>query len=295
MGATVVIGFDGLSQGVDAVQLALALADEETELVVCCVCPPAVGDRGTAVRDDAERRLRVARELLRGRPLTRFGVRPASSPGAGLHEEAAECGAGLLVVGSSHRGPVGRIVPGSVTRQALHAAPCAVAVAPLWLQAGESVGLEEVGVAYDGGPSSTAAMQRAAGIAREHDGHLRLLTVAETPGADWTSAWIWPPPPDAGVHTAHEDGARAALAKLAAGVPASVEVLHGGAAEELALASARMDLLVVGSRGYGPVRRTLLGAVSGRVAESAACPVMVVPRTDAGRPASVHLAAAALL
>jgi nucleotide-binding universal stress UspA family protein len=39
-----------------------------------------------------------------------------------------------------------------------------------------------------------------------------------------------------------------------------------------------LDLLVIGSRGYGPLRAVLLGAVSGRVIRDAACPVIVVPR-----------------
>ena len=38
------------------------------------------------------------------------------------------------------------------------------------------------------------------------------------------------------------------------------------------------DLLVLGSRGYGPRRAVLLGGVSGRVVRRAACPVIVVPR-----------------
>ena len=42
--------------------------------------------------------------------------------------------------------------------------------------------------------------------------------------------------------------------------------------------SHEVDLLVIGSRGYGPLRSVLLGGVSGRVIRDAACPVIVVPR-----------------
>ena len=38
------------------------------------------------------------------------------------------------------------------------------------------------------------------------------------------------------------------------------------------------DLLVVGSRGYGPFRRVLLGSVSAKLAESSPCPFLVCPR-----------------
>ena len=46
---------------------------------------------------------------------------------------------------------------------------------------------------------------------------------------------------------------------------------------------ALLDLLVIGSRGYGPVRRTLLGGVSAEVTRTSACPVLVVPRGAAAR------------
>ena len=39
-----------------------------------------------------------------------------------------------------------------------------------------------------------------------------------------------------------------------------------------------VDLLVLGSRGYGPVTRVLVGSVSRRAAQEAPCPVLVVPR-----------------
>ena len=39
-----------------------------------------------------------------------------------------------------------------------------------------------------------------------------------------------------------------------------------------------LDLLVVGSRRYGPLRSTLLGGVSSSLVEHAHCPVLIVPR-----------------
>ena len=46
----------------------------------------------------------------------------------------------------------------------------------------------------------------------------------------------------------------------------------------LAEGSSGLDLLLLGSLGYGPVKGTLLGSVSARVMAAAPCPVMVVPR-----------------
>ena len=42
--------------------------------------------------------------------------------------------------------------------------------------------------------------------------------------------------------------------------------------------SAYLDLLVTGSRGYGPLHSVLAGGVSGRVLRNAQCPVIIVPR-----------------
>ena len=59
-----------------------------------------------------------------------------------------------------------------------------------------------------------------------------------------------------------------------------------------ALDEHEFDLLVCGSRGYGPMRRVLLGGVSRKLIRRAACPVVVVPRAGrlaaAARDASLH-------
>ena len=49
-------------------------------------------------------------------------------------------------------------------------------------------------------------------------------------------------------------------------------------ADGLAAASGHVDLLVMGSRAYGPMRAVMLGGVSRRVMTRAACPVLVLPR-----------------
>lgn len=54
--------------------------------------------------------------------------------------------------------------------------------------------------------------------------------------------------------------------------------LEGDPAEQLAKHSATLDLLVMGSRGYGPLHAVLAGGVSGQVIREAQCPVIVVPR-----------------
>jgi nucleotide-binding universal stress UspA family protein len=59
---------------------------------------------------------------------------------------------------------------------------------------------------------------------------------------------------------------------------ATYEAVTGTPATELARRSVDLDLLAVGSRAHGPVRRLLLGSTSTRLVREALCPVLVVPR-----------------
>ena len=72
---------------------------------------------------------------------------------------------------------------------------------------------------------------------------------------------------------------REAVARYADGVvPVKGQLLVGAPAKQLIAESLDLDLLVMGSRGFGGLRRALLGSVSGQVVLDAACPVLVVPR-----------------
>jgi nucleotide-binding universal stress UspA family protein len=138
----IVVGYDGNAGGADALALAGVLADvadAPARITVVVAYPhdptaPALralpdGYEG-ALRSDAERRRDGARRLLGTRTGVVAVVRRGATVAAALHATAAECGAGVLVVGRSHTGPVGRTFLGSVTEQVLRGAPCAVAVAP---------------------------------------------------------------------------------------------------------------------------------------------------------------------
>jgi nucleotide-binding universal stress UspA family protein len=63
------------------------------------------------------------------------------------------------------------------------------------------------------------------------------------------------------------------------GVRAEGRLLSGQVAEQLLeQASSSLDVMVVGSRAYGPLRRVLLGSTSNALMASARCPVIVYPR-----------------
>ena len=64
---------------------------------------------------------------------------------------------------------------------------------------------------------------------------------------------------------------------------------YGVPAEELAVYSASQDLLVVGSRGYGPVGRLVHGSTSRRLGQTARCPLLVLTRDARARlPGEFH-------
>ena len=70
----------------------------------------------------------------------------------------------------------------------------------------------------------------------------------------------------------------AAVADVPEDVAAHGVHVTGDAQELLTAQSEKLDLLVMGSRGYGPLHAVLAGGLSGRVLRSAHCPVIVVPR-----------------
>ena len=55
-------------------------------------------------------------------------------------------------------------------------------------------------------------------------------------------------------------------------------VTYGGPREELVHAGKELDLLIVGSRGYGPIGRLFHGSVSRDLVDHATCPLLVLPR-----------------
>jgi nucleotide-binding universal stress UspA family protein len=56
-------------------------------------------------------------------------------------------------------------------------------------------------------------------------------------------------------------------------------VLEGRPWRELAEHSSGLDMLFVGSRGYGPLQAVMLGRTSGPLMREAHCPVIALPRT----------------
>ena len=233
-----------------------------------------MGERAMAALEQAAEPLGAECEL-------KLHTEASSSPVRGLHDAAAALDAALLVVGSSHRGRLGRVMPGGVGERLLHSAPCAVALAPRGYT-GEDDGIRRIGVAFIDTPEGRDALDAAALMAVLGDAELSTFTVLEPPhigpGAA-TPGWV--PPAAYDLRPRIQDAEAKVRARLPEGLDVETTVKEGGAADFLAGASEDLDLLVCGSRGYGPLRTVLLGGVSGRLAHTSACPLIVLPRTPA--------------
>ena len=77
-----------------------------------------------------------------------------------------------------------------------------------------------------------------------------------------------------------ELGEKLDLAAERGEVETTTSLTDGDPAAVLEAESGELDLLVLGSRGYGPLRSVILGSVSAAAVEGAACPIVVTPRVD---------------
>jgi nucleotide-binding universal stress UspA family protein len=272
----VVVGVDNEEGGRDAVALAMMLAADGGKLTLVQVYRAALGLSGTDYEHDEHERIR---ELLEKRR-TEAGVEAelrwyeSASVGRGLHELAELTCADLLVIGSSRRGLLGRVLIGDHTRAALNGAPCAVAIAPAGYCREPAMTLE-VGVGYDGSPESEAALALARIVAAEHQAKLSAFQAISTPAYLSLGYLSSPAPIEANLIGREVEQAGERIAAL--GVePHSA---YGDPVEELTLYSASLDLLVVGSRGYGPLGRLVYGGVAQRLARTARCPLLVLTRS----------------
>jgi nucleotide-binding universal stress UspA family protein len=196
-------------------------------------------------------------------------VPPLQAPADGLHDAATSHGADLIVVGSSSRGRLGRILVGDDASATLRSAPCAVAVAPHGFALNPHA-IARVGVGYDGSARARAAMDSAKLIAARNGAEVRALGVAMPLGLVppiGTSAF-------AALEASREQTERC-IAQLEPGIVA--DAVEGVAEEKLAELSSEVDLLVVGSSRRGAIGRVLLGSTSEQLSREASCPLLVVP------------------
>lgn len=286
--STILVGVDDSERSQDAIAFARELA-RMTDAHVVAASAFSYDDRPSraanrrfrdALQDDAEAMLRRMAAPLDELGPERVSLRTvaSTSPARALHGLAESANAALVVVGSSRTGSLGRVLPGSTGERLLQGSPCAVAVVPLGYRDAVRE-LRRVGAAVDGSDESAAAVRAAAVIARATRGELTVIAVQP----DIVPVPAVPMTADAytALVESTAQSARDALDRAVAAaedVHATSVLREGDPVRELEAASADLDLLVTGSRGYGPVRSVLLGGVTGRLVRVAHTPVIVVPR-----------------
>ena len=283
---SVMVGYKQSDEARDALVLARELAKaEDAELHVAGGFPDGDGPlAGTADAYEAacdqhfETLFAEVEEKLGGMEFVPHEM-TLDSAAKGLQKLAEEIEPEAIVIGSTHRGKVGRLLLGSVGERLLHGAPCPVVVAPRGYAGRAREGIGTIGVGYDGSDEARLALASAREWAERFGASVRLIAVVprfETPRIPGSHDVPYERAIEEDLNTALGE-AQSKLGDLAS----ELVIAHGDPAGTLAEQSADLDLLVIGSRGYGPVRRVLLGDVSSGVMRSAACPVLVTPRTDA--------------
>jgi nucleotide-binding universal stress UspA family protein len=285
---TIVVGVDGREGGRDALSLAARLAlMGGGELVAVRVLPfdyyaTRAGSPPYASVAEHDARRALEDEISRAGVTARTRILGDTSPARALHHVAEQDGADAIVVGSTHHGRLGRVFAGDDVAGTLHGASCPVAIAPRGMAEAQWRPVRRIGVGFDGGPEARQAFALAVGLARDYGSTISVRSVVATtvPYADFTAYDSdWPE------HA--KDAAAADLGELLSdvGVEASGEVVVGTPVEALTELSKDVDLLVVGSRAWGPVRRVVVGSTAAWLSREAHCPVLVLPRGAAtGQP-----------
>lgn len=282
---TIVVAYDGSPYSEDGLALTGALAEvlAARPLVVTVALYPdhlmSAEERSLIAAEYAGKTLDVGADRLRMLAPRKQAVGD-DSPARALDRIAEAEQPLMIVLGSTHRGPLGRVFLGSVGQNLVSGAPCAIAVAPRDYAHRQEHRLHRIGVALNGSEESWAAYSAASSLAERVHGELIAIAVAAPAHYGYGAGF--------GALTAdeyeHAEGRAAmqvleeATGRAPSGVTFHAMLRQGPPERELADACGKLDLLVVGSRGYGPVRRTLLGSVSSKLMHQATCPILVLPR-----------------
>lgn len=275
----ILIAFDGSPHSRDALVLGKQLCrllDASPMVVICEVFPAYLSemlDTETIVAEEGSAVLDLASDYFAPREIeTRAVVH--QSPARAIQELAERLDPLAVIVGSSHHGDGGRVLLSTVGKSLLAGSPSPIVVAPRGY-AKHDAAVKRICVAIDEGPDSARALDEAIAIARLAGAHLTVVSVSGPTAASYGFAI-------GDMRTAQLQFTAKLLEEAADYIPREIPVtikrLEGDPLHELEKISKFFNLMVVGSRSYGPVRRVLLGSVSAGLMSKVQCPLMVVPR-----------------
>jgi nucleotide-binding universal stress UspA family protein len=280
----IIVGYDGTDRGRDAIALGKQLAAATGAQVILSgvfVFHPMMRGGMDPIAVEEQKELARQVDAAAGEAGLKSQNVGSTSVARGLHELAEKTGADLVVVGSSADGDGEHTHLGSTANSLMHGSPCAVAVAPNGYRDGGAETVSSIVVGFDGSPEAKSALESACDLARATGAGLRVISAAEPPpivfGKSGTSGG-WQ-----SLKEAIEDEARTQLDSVQAELPSDVSVEANVISDEpvpalTQAASGPGSILVLGSRGYGPVRGVMLGSVSRSLAMHAPAPLVVYPR-----------------
>jgi nucleotide-binding universal stress UspA family protein len=296
MFSKLIVGLNGEAPGRDALALASILArPAQADILAVGVYPdplmpfPIVLSRHATAHEECERQLRADRDRIAAG--ARIHAIPGVSPARALRHAAVQNHADLLVLGSAAGTTNSQVRAGHHARQLLHDSPCAVAIAPAGFatQPGE---IHRIAVGFDGSQESRDALDLGRTLANATGARLRVLTAVEAvppiAGAQFDAMAVPPADWDEVVDLRR----RLARQLLDEAVPPAddvdTEVVDGDPGRALCEASRDSDLLIVGSRRWGPLARLVLGGTGEHVLRHAHSPVLIVPRRETEAPDAGH-------
>ena len=186
-----------------------------------------------------------------------------------LTELAELHAADLVVLGTSGRKGLDKLLVGSVAEEVLRTAPCPVLAVGAHVSTQASAGIQSIVCAVDFSPSSLRATEYAISLAKEYEAHLTLIHVVDG---------VLRKSPRIAVHLG--DMRLRQLISPEAELKYEPEVLtEVGLVAECILAVANdllADIIVMGVRGMGALAQTAshLGSIAHRIVSSAKCPVL---------------------
>lgn len=185
----------------------------------------------------------------------------------------------LIVAGTRGLGAFRRMVLGSVSTNLVNHAPCPVLVVRKRVYRIE-IGLEKILVATDGSKSANTAVETAATLAKNVGAELKIAHIVYIPpyaytGGGYALSEIYKDLTEEGKRIVTE----AAKLADANGVHADVEVIDNQRSPVQAIVDLaeeeQTDLIVVGTRGLGGLKKVFLGSVANGVVHYAKCSVLV--------------------
>ena len=279
-------------------------ADLGAGIVLCHVTPPVPRKKAPASRagrgrsasspldaalEDAARLSAKWAEELRADDLDVTAVNPIGAPAETLVATAKEHGCSALVLGTTGRGALHRLVLGSVAREVVRTSPLPVLLVPLRMRTARKpkartaapAPARQILVATDFSDDAERAFDAAVGLAKDLKCLVRALHVvplaepAPFPyGAEYTVELV----------EAEEESSLGQLGLLATRARRSqvsvVPAIQLGHPPSVILAEARTtgaSLIVLGTHGGSASRQFFLGSVAQAVVQHADRPVLVVP------------------